>query len=270
MCVPSARKRRECFGAGTGREDRKNQTKQLNSRYHAAKLFSCVRQLRRIHVLLSTEVQGKMNANVKDLQRFSDITSYLKSHKVLTVADLESHMDEIQSAALPLKARIKKAEARIAQIGKINEFAEQYKRTDAVHAQYLKIHWKGRQLKFAQTHKTELDEWSAANRYLRKNLPDFVYRPKALAAEEEALKKELVSLKEEVEPLDAEVSMMKDVRYFVKDLLPELLPEEKTITPERKAEKKSVLDGLHKKQEYLRQREDPPRRNQKKEQGIDL
>ena len=59
MCVPSARKRRECFGAGTGREDRKNHTKQLNSRYHAAKLFSCVRQFRRIHVLLSTEVQKK-------------------------------------------------------------------------------------------------------------------------------------------------------------------------------------------------------------------
>lgn len=217
-----------------------------------------------------TSSKGKVNATVKDLQRFSDITSYLKSHKVLTVADLESHMDEIQSAALLLKARIKKAEARIAQIGKINEYAEQYKRTDAVHAQYLKIHWKGRQQKFAQAHKTELDEWSAANRYLRKNLPDFVYRPKALAAEEEALKKELKSLKEEVEPLDAEVSMMKDVRYFVKDLLPELLPEEKPITPERKAEKKSVLDGLHKKQKYLQQREDPPRRNQKKEQGIDL
>ena len=217
-----------------------------------------------------TSSKGKVNATVKDLQRFSDITSYLKSQKVLTVADLESHMDEIQSAALPLKTRIKKAEARIAQIGKINEYAEQYKRTDAVHAQYLKIHWKGRQQKFAQAHKTELDEWSAANRYLRKNLPDFVYRPKALAAEEEALKKELASLKEEVEPLDAEVSMMKDVRYFVKDLLPELLPEEKPITPERKAEKKSVLDGLHKKQECLRQREDSPRRNQKKEQGIDL
>lgn len=217
-----------------------------------------------------TSSKGKMNATVKDLQRFLDITSYLKSHKVLTVADLELHMDEIQAAALPLKARIKKAEARIAQIRKINEYAEQYKRTDAVHAQYLKIHWKGRQQKYAQAHKTELDEWSAANRYLRKNLPDFVYRPKALAAEEEALKKELESLKEEVTPLDAEVSMMKDVRYFVKDLLPELLPEEKPITTERKAEKKSVLDGLHKKQEYLRQREDPPRRNQKKDHGIDL
>ena len=64
--------------------------------------------------------------------------------------------------------------------------------------------------------------------------------------------------------------MMKDVRYFVKDLLPELVPEERTITPERKAEKKSVLEGLHKKQEVLRQKEEPLRRTQKKEHGIDL
>ena len=64
--------------------------------------------------------------------------------------------------------------------------------------------------------------------------------------------------------------MMKDVCWFVKDLLPELVPEEKPITPERKAEKKSILDGLHKKQEILRQREEPLYKNQKKEHGIDL
>ena len=90
-----------------------------------------------------TSGKGKLNATVKDLQRFSDITAYLKEHKVLTVADLEKHMTEIQTTADPLKTKIKKAEARIAQIGKINEYAEQYKRNDEVHAQYLKIHWKG-------------------------------------------------------------------------------------------------------------------------------
>lgn len=214
--------------------------------------------------------RGKLNATVKDLQRFSDITSYLKAHEVLTVADLDSHMAELQAAVLPLKDKIKKAEARITQIGKINEYAEQYNRTDAVHAQYLKIHWKGRQQKFAEAHKKELDEWNAANRYLRKNLPEWVYRPKALAAEKEALTAELDQLKKQLAPLDEEIRMMKDVRWFVKDLLPELLLEEKPITPERKAEKKSVLDGLHKKQEYLRQRDVPPRKKQKKDRGIDL
>ena len=79
------------------------------------------------------------------------------------------------------------------------------------------------------------------------------------------------SLKEQLAPLDEEIRMMKDVRYFVKDLLPELVPEEKPITPERKAEKKSVLDNLHRKQEILRQeKSEPPRGIQKRKHDIDL
>ena len=216
-----------------------------------------------------TSRKGKINAGVKDLQRFSDITSYLREKKILTVEDLESQMQELQDAVSPLKEKIKKAEARIAQIRKIHEYAEQYNQTAAVHSQYLKIHWKGRQQKFAQAHKTELDEWNAANRYLRKNLPEFVYRPAALASEEEELKAELESLKEQISPFDEEIRLVKDVRYFVKDLLSELEPEAKPITPERKVEKKSVLENLHKKQETLRERNEP-RRKQKREYRIDL
>lgn len=185
-----------------------------------------------------TSGKGKLTATVKDLQRFSDITAYLKEHKVLTVVDLEKHMTEIQAAADPLKAKIKQAESRIAQIGKIRENAERHNELKPIHDQYQKIHWKGKQQKFAEAHKTELDEWNKANRYLRKNLPEWVYRPKALAAEEEALKAELVSLREQIAPLDADTAMMKDVRYFVKDLLPELIPEGEALTPERKEEKK--------------------------------
>lgn len=49
------------------------------------------------------------------------------------------------------------------------------------------------------------------------------------------------------------------------------MPEEKPITPERKAEKKSVLDNLHRKQEMLRQeRSDLSRGTQKRKHDIDL
>ena len=101
---------------------------------------------------------GKLKAAVKDMQRVADITAYLKEHGILTVVDLEAHMEEIRSAALPLKEKIKKAESRITQIGKIHQYAEKYNRTDVIHARYLKIHWKGSRQKFAQAHKAELDE----------------------------------------------------------------------------------------------------------------
>jgi len=209
--------------------------------------------------------KGKQNAAVMDLQRFADITAYLKEHRILTVADLEKHMDEIQAAANPLKKRVRKAESRISQIGKIRENVERYNALNPIHEQYQKIHWKGRKQKIAEEHKEELAEWNKVNRYLRKNLPEWVYRPKALAAEEETLNAELEELKAQIVPLDSEIRMMKDVRYYVKDLLPELVPEEEPLTPERKEEKrKSVRERLANAQDRVDARNETRRSSQQK------
>lgn len=59
------------------------------------------------------------------------------------------------------------------------------------------------------------------------------------------MKAEIEELKTQIAPLDSEIRMMKDVRYYVKDLLPELVPEGEPLTPERKEEKrKSVRERL--------------------------
>ena len=209
--------------------------------------------------------KGKRNASMKDLQRFADITNYLKEHRVLTVMDLEKHMDEIQATTVPLKKRIRKAESRISQIGKIRENVEKYNTLSPIHDQYMKIHWKGRQKRFAEDHKEELAEWNKVNRYLRKNLPEWVYRPKALAAEEKELKVDLEELKSQIAPLDSEIHMMKDVRYFVKDLIPELVPEGDALTPERKeVKRKSVRERLAKAQDRVDARNEARRSQQQK------
>lgn len=209
--------------------------------------------------------KGKRNASMKDLQRFADITNYLKEHRVLTVMDLEKHMDEIQEAANPLKKKIRKAESRISQIGKIRENVEKYNTLNPIHDQYMKIHWKGRQKRFAEDHKEELAEWNKVNRYLRKNLPEWVYRPKALAAEEKKLKVDLEELKSQIAPLDSEIRMMKDVRCFVKDLIPELVPEGDALTPERKeVKRKSVRERLANAQDRVDARNEVRRSQQQK------
>ena len=215
--------------------------------------------------------KGKRNASMKDLQRFAEITNYLKEHRVLTVADLEKHMDEIQASADPLKKKIRKAESRISQIGKIRENVEKYNTLNPIHDQYMKIHWKGRQKKFAEDHKEELAEWNKVNRYLRKNLPEWVYRPKALAAEEKELKVNLEELKSRIAPLDSEIRMMKDVRYFVKDLLPELVPEGDALTPERKeVKRKSVRERLANAQDWVDARNETWRSQQDRKQKKEL
>ena len=184
---------------------------------------------------------GKRKADIKDLQRFANITAYLSEHKVRTVDDLEAHMAEIIDAAAPLKSRSKQIEKRIRQIEKIQEAVEIFNQLTPIHDEYLKIHWKGRKQKYAEAHKVELETWDKANRYLHKNLPDMKYRPKAMARERASLSAELDYLNEQITPLNTEITMIKDVRYFVRDLLPELIPAGETLTPERKEAKKESI-----------------------------
>lgn len=44
---------------------------------------------------------GQQRGSVKDLQRFVDITAYMREKNVLSVADLDSHIEEISAAAQP-------------------------------------------------------------------------------------------------------------------------------------------------------------------------
>ena len=184
---------------------------------------------------------GAKRADIKDFQRFADITAYLRGQEILTVADLDSHMTEIQARALPLKKRISVIEKRISTIEKFQKTAARYRELNPIHDQYMKIHWKSRQQKFAEEHKDELDEWNKANRYLRKNLPDMDFQPKVFAEEQTSLNAELSKLKEQIAPINEEISMMKSVRYYVKDLLPELVPEGEALTEERKDEKRESI-----------------------------
>lgn len=73
---------------------------------------------------------------------------------------------------------------------------------------YKQIRWKGKQEKFAETHRADLTIWEAANRYLRANLPDMKLAPKAWQTE-------LAKLTAENE---AEYAKLKAQREVVSDL----------------------------------------------------
>ena len=122
------------------------------------------------------------------------------------------------------------------------------------------------QKKYEQTFKAELDEWKKCDRYIRKNLPDMEYNYKALYAEYAKLQTEHASLSEQLKPFQTEVDMMKDIRWLVKDLLPELKPESGKLTPEKKEEKRSVIEELHRKQSRIRETE---KKSKSKEENIE-
>ena len=202
---------------------------------------------------------GARKAGIRDLQRFASITAYMREKNILTVEALDAHMAEIQNAAGPLRRRIDQIEKRMKLIDTVRDKADRCEQLKPVHDEYLKLHWKSRQQKFEKEHKVELDEWKQCDRYIRKNLPDMEYNDKILYEEYAQLKNELDSLTAQLAPFQSEIDMMRDIRWLVKDLLPELKPEAGAITTEKKEEKRSVIQELHRMQEATNQADRKPK-----------
>lgn len=218
-------------------------------------------------VLHWDNLAGARKAGIKDFQRFAAITAYMREKNILTVEALDARMAEIMETTGPLRSRIRQIEKRMKLLDTVREKAARREELKPVHDEYLKLHWKSRQQKYEEEHKAELDEWKKCDRYIRKNLPDMEYRDKALYEKYAALKGELDVLKEQYSPTQSEIDMIKDIRWLVKDLLPELQREAGPVTPERKEEKRSVIEELHRKQAAIDQ---TPRKPQTRKQNKEL
>ena len=184
---------------------------------------------------------GKQRAGIRDLQRFARIINYMSANKIRTVDDLIIRMKEIKEDADPIRSEIRKIEDRMKVIDTLHDRVVRHRELAPIHDQYLKVHWNGRQKKFAEEHKAELDEWKKCDRYLRKFLPDMRYDPKTLHEEQDSLLQKLEQMKQQLKPFQADLDMLKDIRFLVKDYLPELVPEGDGITTERKTEKRESL-----------------------------
>lgn len=208
---------------------------------------------------------GVRKADQKDFQRFITITNYMREHNVLTVENLEEHVAGLNEQAKPLKSRMKAIEKRQKEIDQLCDRLERRQQLAPIHDQYLKIHWQGRKEKFKEAHKTELDEWNRCDRFIRKVMPGLQYSATELQAERKALQAEYEELTVQMEPLQADIDIVKDIRYLIKDLLPELVPEKTELTQKRKQEKRSMLAELHKNQQIVEERKAQNHSRQKKQ-----
>lgn len=127
---------------------------------------------------------------------------------IFTLEELDAAMSSVSDKASEIRGAMKLRKARIKQLQKLIEQAQNFKKTKPVHDECKQIHWKGKQEKFAEAHQSDLTIWEAANRYLRANLPDMKLTPKAWQTE-------LTKLTDENE---AEYAKMKVQREAVSDL----------------------------------------------------
>lgn len=161
-----------------------------------------------------------------ELKAISKAVNLLAEKGIFTLEELDAALSSVSDKASEIRGAMKPREARIKQLQKLIEQAQNFQKTKPVHDEYKQIRWKGKQEKFAETHRADLTIWEAANRYLRANLPDMKLTPKAwqtelakLTAENEA---EYAKLKAQREV----VSDLQKIRRYVDIALKEDAPQQ--------------------------------------------
>ena len=192
---------------------------------------------------------GIMSAGRKDLKKFAEITAYMQENRILTVSDLQNRITELEAAALPLRQQLEKVNRQLAAYIKMIECLDCRTKYDPIHDEYINIFWKSRKEKYKEGHRNELQAWSKADRYLRKALPGKQPDRQSMLEAVSSLNAKKQKLQKSLEPIQSEMSMLGDISYYVRDLLPELMPDGKSLSPERKEEKRSVLTRLDEKKQ---------------------
>ena len=135
--------------------------------------------------------------------------------RLLALKELDAALSAVHDKASEIRGAMKPREARIKQLQKLIEQAQNFQKTQPIHDEYKQIRWKGKQEKFAEAHRADLAIWDAANRYLRANLPDMKLTPKAWQTELAALTAENEAEYAKLKAQREEVAELQKVRRYV-------------------------------------------------------
>ena len=193
--------------------------------------------------------KGQLKGSVSDFNKVQAAIDFLKEREITSVESLDRHLDGISEKAVSIRGGMKKAEKRIRAIDTMLAYIEKYETYRPVHAEYAAIGWKKKKEKFAESHREELDAYNAAVRYFKVNLKGNSYSRKDLEAERQQLAAALPGQREELETVQADVKVLRDVRYW----LNQVLPSEQYCQTAEPGKKPSVQESLKGRQERIRQ-----------------
>lgn len=173
--------------------------------------------------------KGQLKGTVGDFNKVQEAMQFLREQEISTVESLDAHLDEISAKVLSIRGSVKKSEKRIKAIDTMLSHIDNYEATKPVHAEYAAIRWKGKKEKFAAAHREELDAYNAAVRYLKANLDGTAYYRKELKTERRQFSESVTGQKAELETVQAEVKVLRDVRHWLNQVLP---PKQRRATAE--------------------------------------
>lgn len=169
---------------------------------------------------------GIERGGMKDLQRYASIISYMKEKKIFTLNDLEGYMDGTVQQYETIRADIRSLRKQSKEIQATIKNMDRYHELQPLHDKHSSIFFKMAKDRFYSQHKAKLDEWSRLNRFTKKKFPDLSqYDRQEFADRQTEIDYRLSDLETRELPLQEELSMLKEIQWLIKDLIPELDPE---------------------------------------------
>jgi len=212
--------------------------------------------------------KGKLKGAVSDFNKVQAAMEFLRQKEISTVETLDRQLDGISETAVAIRDSMRKAERRIKDIDTLLSHIENYEKYKPVYREYAAIGWKKQKEKIAEAHRSELDAYRAAARYVKTHLSGTSYSRKELEAERKDLAAALPGKRDELEAVQADVRTLRDVRHWLNQVLP---PEQYRQTAEP-GKKPSIVEGLKGREHRIRQeqekRQQPPRTQ--KQQDMEL
>ena len=172
--------------------------------------------------------RAQTKASIRDLEGILNAVSFLKSRNVNTVNVLGEQLNAIGGLLHEMRRMVRANESRMRDIDAILNADETIRRYAPVIEEYNKIFFKGAKEKYAIEHKDELEAVRKARRLLYKLSMTQPIDRKALKAEAAQLKAENESLRQKLDLLQSEMDELKQVRYWVRKVIPDALPAKGT------------------------------------------
>ena len=210
---------------------------------------------------------GQQKGTMDDLKAVSQAINYLREHQLFTLEDLDTALQGVNEKARTINADMKKASARMKVITGIQNAVADCQTHKAVHDKYIKIGWKVAQSVYADSHKSELDAYNKAFRYLKKQGVDLNVNLDALQTEYDNLQASHTELAGQLATVKEELQPMKDIRYWVGKVL---TPEQAEV--EKKPEPKHSVTGKlnHYRDQKKQQPEQTTPQQQHRKQNMEL
>ena len=162
---------------------------------------------------------GQRKGSLADLQAVSKAVSYLSDHDLTTLKNLDESLEALNTKVSAVRTEMRRSEKRLKTIDNIQRAVATCQTHKAIYDKYVKIGWKTAQNAFAEKHKSELDAYNKAFRYLKKQGVDLSVDLKKLRAESDDLTRKLKQKETELRTIQNELKPMEEIRHWVGKVL---------------------------------------------------